>query len=137
MTKATNEFRRCLTEVKEVHARQIEQLQRERDAALMAARVHADVEDPNNIHQLPGVDIATTKKVGPASNRMNFLQIIYNCKFSNYISFAFLFFYKFSAPTVIVKQWPSVHCAEERHIVRHFANEKIGIHIKWNVHEVM
>lgn len=64
MTKATNDFRRCLTEVKEVHARQIERIQRERDAALMAARVHADVDDPNNIHQIPGVEIATTKKVG-------------------------------------------------------------------------
>lgn len=63
MTKATNEFRRCITEVKEAHARQIERLQRERDAALMAARVHADVDDPNNMHQLPGVEIPTTKKV--------------------------------------------------------------------------
>lgn len=63
MTKATNEFRRCITEVKEAHARQIERLQRERDAALMAARVHADVDDPNNIHQMPGVEIPTTKKV--------------------------------------------------------------------------
>lgn len=63
MTKATNEFRRCITEVKEAHARQIERLQRERDAALMAARVHADVDDPNNVHQMPGVEIPTTKKV--------------------------------------------------------------------------
>lgn len=63
MTKATNEFRRCITEVKEAHARQIERLQRERDAALMAARVHGDVDDPNNIHQMPGVEISTTKKV--------------------------------------------------------------------------
>lgn len=63
MTKATNEFRRCITEVKEAHARQIDRLQRERDAALMAARVHADVDDPNNVHQMPGVEIPTTKKV--------------------------------------------------------------------------
>lgn len=63
MTKATNEFRRCITEVKEAHARQIERLQRERDAALMAARVHADADDPNNVHQMPGVEIPTTKKV--------------------------------------------------------------------------
>lgn len=63
MTKATNEFRRCITEVKEAHARQIERLQRERDAALMAARVHAEVDDPNSVHQMPGVEIPTTKKV--------------------------------------------------------------------------
>lgn len=63
MTKATNEFRRCITEVKEAHARQIERLQRERDAALMAARVHADVDDPNSHHHMPGVEIPTTKKV--------------------------------------------------------------------------
>lgn len=63
MTKATNEFRRCLLEVKEVHARQVERLQRERDAALMAARVHADVDDSNNMHHIPGVELQTTKKV--------------------------------------------------------------------------
>ncbi|XP_031617221.1 deformed epidermal autoregulatory factor 1 isoform X2 [Contarinia nasturtii] len=62
MTKATNEFRRCIMEVKEAHARQIDRLQRERDAALMAARVHADVDDPNNVQQMPGVEIPTTKK---------------------------------------------------------------------------
>lgn len=59
MTKATNDFRRCLAEVKELHARQIERLQRERDAA----RVRADIDDPINIHQMPGVEIQTTKKV--------------------------------------------------------------------------
>lgn len=63
MTKATQDFRKYLSEVKDLHARQIERMQRERDAALMAARVHADVDDPNNIHQMPGVEIATTKKV--------------------------------------------------------------------------
>lgn len=63
MTKATNDFRRCLAEVKELHTRQIERLQRERDAALVAARVHADVDDPINIHQMPGVEIQSTKKV--------------------------------------------------------------------------
>lgn len=63
MTKAAQDFRKYLGEVKELHARQIERIQRERDAALMAARVHADVDDPNNIHQMPGVEIATTKKV--------------------------------------------------------------------------
>lgn len=63
MTKSTNEFRRCIAEVKDVYGRQIERLQRERDAALMAARVHADVDDPNNMHHMPGVEIQTTKKV--------------------------------------------------------------------------
>lgn len=65
MTKATNDFRRCLAEVRELHARQnrqIEHIQRERDT-LLSARVNADVDDPNNIHQIPGVEIPTTKKV--------------------------------------------------------------------------
>lgn len=62
MTKASNEFRRCLSEVKEIHVRQIDRIQRERDAALLAARVH-DVDDANNIHQMQGVEIANTKKV--------------------------------------------------------------------------
>lgn len=69
MTKATNDFRRCLREVEEVHARQIDRLQRERDAALMAARVHTDADDPNNMHHMPGVEIQTTKKVKEITHR--------------------------------------------------------------------
>lgn len=64
MTKATNEFRRCITEVRDVYGRQIDRLQRERDTALMAARVHTEVDDPNNMHHIPGVEIQSTKKVG-------------------------------------------------------------------------
>lgn len=63
MTKATNEFRRCINEAKELHARQIDRIQRERDAALLAARVHGDVDDPNNINQIQGVDMPASKKV--------------------------------------------------------------------------
>lgn len=63
MTKATNEFRRCINEVKDIHARQLERMQRERDAALLAARVHADVDDATNINQMQGVEISNTKKV--------------------------------------------------------------------------
>ena len=64
MTKATNEFRRCINEAKELHVRQIERIQRERDAALLAARVHGDVDDPNNIaNQIQGVDMPAAKKV--------------------------------------------------------------------------
>lgn len=63
MAKATQDFRKYLSEMKESHARQIDRIQRERDAALMAARVNTDVDDPNNMHQIPGVEIATTKKV--------------------------------------------------------------------------
>ena len=58
MTKATNEFRRCLNEAKELHARQIDRLQRERDAAILAARVHGEVD----INQMQGVE-TTAKKV--------------------------------------------------------------------------
>lgn len=67
MTKTSNEFRRCLSEVKEIHTRQIDRVQRERDAALLAARVHADVDDANNINQMQGVEIANTKKVKSGS----------------------------------------------------------------------
>lgn len=63
MTKATNEFRRCINEAKELHARQIDRIQRERDAALLAARVHGDVDDPNNINQIQGVEMPASKKV--------------------------------------------------------------------------
>lgn len=64
MTKATNEFRRCINEAKELHVRQIEKIQRERDAALLAARVHGDVDDPNNMgNQIPGIDMPASKKV--------------------------------------------------------------------------
>jgi deformed epidermal autoregulatory factor 1 len=58
MFKALSDFKRCINEAKELHNRQIERLQRERDAALLAA---SQVEDPNS--QLPpGVEI-TNKKV--------------------------------------------------------------------------
>lgn len=64
MTKATNDFRRCINEAKELQLRQIDKIQRERDQALLAARVHGDVDDPNNIGgQLPGMDMPATKKV--------------------------------------------------------------------------
>lgn len=139
MTKATQDFRKYLGEVKELHARQIERIQRERDAALMAARVHADVDDPNNIHQMPGVEIATTKKVSasfhssyPSHPTVNFHFIII---FKLNVR-VFQLFIQFSAQIVIVKHWPNVHCVDGRHIVRHFANEKIGMPIKSNVHVI-
>lgn len=124
MTKATNEFRRCLLEVKEVHARQIERLQRERDAALMAARVHTDVDDSNNMHHIPGVELQTTKKV-----TSNACKIPMQNSNSN-------FCWIYSVRIVTEKQWPSVHYADERHTVQHFVSEKIGIHIRSNVHVI-
>lgn len=130
MTKATNEFRRCITEVKEAHARQIERLQRERDAALMAARVHADVDDPNNVHQMPGVEIPTTKKVTIWN------EILFPVKNLKMFDFHFVLSCEFSARIVIAKQWPNAHCADERHIVQHFANERIGMRIKLNAHVI-
>lgn len=104
MTKATQDFRKYLGEAKELHARQIERMQRERDAALMAARVHADIDDPNNIHSMPGVEIATTKKV---------CAIFWHFVFPKYAFLAVLhfrriqindfFFVNFSAQIVIAK----------------------------------
>lgn len=118
MTKASQEFQRCLNELRETHAREIDRIQRERDA-LLAARVNADIDDPNNINQIPGVEIATTKKVRRLQKWFYFL-----------ISLTKYSFFVFSAQTAIEKQWPNAHCVEEHHIVRHFANAKIGMLIK-------
>lgn len=63
MTKATNDFRRCINEAKELHVRQIEKMQQERDAALLAARVHEDGDDPNHMNQIPGMEMPPAKKV--------------------------------------------------------------------------
>lgn len=63
MVKATNEFKRCINEAKDLHVRQIERLTRERDAALLSARVHNDVDDPNNMQMQNEVEIANAKKV--------------------------------------------------------------------------
>lgn len=130
LTKITNEFRRCITEVKESHVRQIERLQRERDAALMAARVHADVDDPNSHHHMPGVEIPTTKKVLAHTNdhKSKWQNSIFVPQMIKSICFNFVI----SAPTVIARQWPNVHCAGGRHTAPHFANEKIGMPTKWN-----
>lgn len=72
MTKATNDFRRCINEAKELHVRQIERMQQERDAALLAARVHDDVDDPNHMaNQIQGIDMAPSKKVSDVSFALN------------------------------------------------------------------
>uniref|UniRef100_A0A336MFL6 CSON014679 protein n=1 Tax=Culicoides sonorensis TaxID=179676 RepID=A0A336MFL6_CULSO len=54
MIKITNEVKRYLAESKEIHARQIERLQRERDAAILAA---TQLDDPNSIANQPGAEI--------------------------------------------------------------------------------
>ncbi|GAB0093059.1 Deformed epidermal autoregulatory factor 1 [Sergentomyia squamirostris] len=61
MAKAVAEFRRCITEAQEIHAKQVERVQRERDAALIAARVH-DIDDPNAMNIGGGVDLNGAKK---------------------------------------------------------------------------
>lgn len=63
MVKATNEFKRCINEAKDIHVRQIERLTRERDAAILSARVHNDVDDPNGMQMQNEVEIANAKKV--------------------------------------------------------------------------
>ncbi|XP_055378692.1 deformed epidermal autoregulatory factor 1 isoform X2 [Condylostylus longicornis] len=62
MSKATNDFKRLYQELKEHYNRKIDQLQRERDAALIAARVHAEVDDSNIANQLSGTELVATKK---------------------------------------------------------------------------
>lgn len=62
MSKAANEFKRVISEAKEVHARQISRLQSERDAALLAARVHTD-DDPNGMQIQGEVEYTAVKKV--------------------------------------------------------------------------
>lgn len=61
MVKAANDFKRAYLEIKEMYTRQVERLQRERDNALIAARVHADVDD-TNIGQISGSELVATKK---------------------------------------------------------------------------
>lgn len=56
--KLHNELKRCIADVSENHRAQIERLQRERDAAILAVRV----DDPNIVNQMHGVDITATKK---------------------------------------------------------------------------
>lgn len=59
MIKIATDMKRCLTEVKDSHAKQIERLQRERDAAILAA---SQLDDPNIVNQLPpGVEIPNKK----------------------------------------------------------------------------
>lgn len=61
MVNATNDFKRLYLELKDVYTRQIDRLQRERDAALLAVRVNTDVDDPN-IGQISGTELVATKK---------------------------------------------------------------------------
>lgn len=78
MTKATNEFRRCIQEAKELHATQLQNMQRERDAALLAARVNADVDDPNSMaNQMQGVDQPPSKKVSVNSDSLSAVYYTY------------------------------------------------------------
>ena len=63
IVKATSDFKRLYQELKETYVRKIDQLQRERDEALIAARVHAEVDDSNIAHQINDTELVTTKKV--------------------------------------------------------------------------
>lgn len=118
MTKATNDFRRCINEAKELHVRQIEKMQQERDAALLAARVHEDNDDPNHMNQIPGMEMPPSKKVittviCPATQLNNESTI-------------------HSAPTAIARPWPNAHCAGGRRTARRSASARTGTLIKWN-----
>ncbi|XP_005180643.1 deformed epidermal autoregulatory factor 1 isoform X1 [Musca domestica] len=64
MVKATNDFKRILTDLKNTYDRKIEILQKERDAAVAAMRVqvHADLDDPNISGSLHGNEIISAKK---------------------------------------------------------------------------
>lgn len=65
MVKATNDFKRILTDLKNSYDRKIEILQKERDAAVSAMRVqvHTDIDDPNISGSLHGNEIISAKKV--------------------------------------------------------------------------
>lgn len=60
MVKATNDFKRILTDLKNSYDRKIEILQKERDAAVAAMR---NLEDPNISGSLHGNEIISAKKV--------------------------------------------------------------------------
>lgn len=65
MVKATNDFKRILTDLKNTYDRKIEILQKERDAAVAAMRVqvHTDIDDPNIAGALHGNEVISAKKV--------------------------------------------------------------------------
>lgn len=65
MVKATNDFKRILTDLKYTYDRRIEILQKERDAAVaaMRAQVHTDIDDPNITGSLHGNELISAKKV--------------------------------------------------------------------------
>uniref|UniRef100_A0A1A9UXW6 Deformed epidermal autoregulatory factor 1 homolog n=1 Tax=Glossina austeni TaxID=7395 RepID=A0A1A9UXW6_GLOAU len=64
MVKATNDFKRILTDLKYTYDRRIEILQKERDAAVaaMRAQVHTDIDDPNITGSLHGNELISAKK---------------------------------------------------------------------------
>lgn len=60
LNQLNNDLKRCMDECKEIYTKHVERLQRERDAAIVAA---SQLDDPNNISaQLPpGVEISNKK----------------------------------------------------------------------------
>lgn len=60
LSQLQNDLKRSMDECKDIHAKHVERLQRERDTALLAA---SQMDDPNNISaQLPpGVEISNKK----------------------------------------------------------------------------
>lgn len=69
MVKATNDFKRILTDLKNTYDRKIEILQKERDAAVAAMRVQVqDMDDPNIAGSLHGNELISAKKVSALQN---------------------------------------------------------------------
>lgn len=128
MVKATNDFKRILTDLKNTYDRKIEILQKERDAAVTAMRVqvHTDIDDPNISGSLHGNELISAKKVSWKGYSLSFIK-----QFFKRLLFIFS-----SALIVIVKHWLNVHYAERLPIVLNFVNEKIGMPIKLNVQEI-
>lgn len=104
-------------------SRQQERFQREKEAAVLAARVEAQVAalgtDGNaGDSTLQQIDTDNQKKV----------EINRNYHLSRFITHILVH----SAPIVTEKHWPSVHYVDVRPIVPHSVNVKIGLATRWS-----
>lgn len=112
-----------MEELKESLNRQQERFQREKEAAVLAARVEAQVAALGNEGNagdstLQQIDTDNQKKVKTNLNR--------------HLSGVLTYILFHSAPIVTEKHWPNVLYVDVRHIVPHSVNVKIGLATRWS-----
>lgn len=118
------EMRKCIVETQEHHNRQLECMQRERDAAILTV---TQLEQEQNINSncIPPGSIHANKKVQLATKRLLVDR-------NQLIPHNFSFSHVCSAPTVIVKRWPNARCVEGHPTARRSVSEKTGSRIRTN-----